>query len=153
VKHEYPEDFFPLMMSLFIGTVSAADVKPVPPELLALAAKAKLHDPIMAWCKGAFVPDKPPAFAIAISRNIAEGSYLVVDSQGQVTELAAFTDGAELQCLTAAKARELAKVIAENETTHGGIKPSYKSAVICASLDRSPTSLCWQYSPAAKAFV
>jgi hypothetical protein len=145
--------FFPLLMLLLSGTVLANDVKPAPPELLALVVKAKLRDPIISWCKGAFVPGKPAGYAIAVSSNKAGGRYLTVDSHGEVTELATFTDLADLQCLTATEARELAKTIAENETTHGGITPRYKSAVVCASLDRSPTTFCWQYSPKAKAFV
>ena len=137
----------------FTEAVFAAEPGPIPPELAALEAKAKLQDPIVSWCKGAFVPGKPSGFAVAVSRNKTEGRYLIIDSLGQVSEIAAFTGGADLNCYTAAEAKDLAKTIAENETTHGGIVPRYKSAVICVAQDRSPTTLCWQYSPKAKAFV
>jgi hypothetical protein len=135
---------------LTVGSIAAA--QPVPPELSALAAKARLDGPVAAWCRGEFRSRHPRAFAVAITSAAGGGRYAVLESDATVTELGSFTRSADLSCYTRAEARKLNVVIGHSETIQGRITPRWSTTVICAFVDPT-TSVCWQYSPTDRAFV
>ena len=135
---------------LAVGSIAAA--QPVPPELSALAAKARLDGPVAAWCRGEFRPKHPRAFAVAITSAAGGGRYAVLESDATVTQLGSFTGGADLKCYTRAAARKLDTSIRSSETIHGHLSPRWSTTVVCAFVD-SVTSVCWQYSPADRTFV
>jgi hypothetical protein len=141
-----------LLMTLFYAGTALTAAKGVPPELIALAAKAKVSEPIAAWCKGAIFAGKPLAYAVGIKESNNRGRYLAIDANAQVTTLATFSGEASVDCHTPAEARDLGKSISEHEAIHGGIKPQYRTAVICAFVEDAE-AICWQYSPKANAFV
>ena len=134
---------------LAVGSIAAA--QPVPPELSALAAKARLDGPVAEWCRGEFRPKRPRAFAVAIA-SAAGGRYAVLESDATVTQLGSFTGGADLKCYTRAEARKLNLAIRSSETIHGHITPRWSTTVVCAFVDNT-SSVCWQYSPSDRAFV
>jgi len=140
-----------LAMLLLSGAAHVA-ADQLPPGVLALAAKAEVREPIVAWCKGTFRPEKPIAYALAVSRSGIGGRYLAIDSDGQVTELASFTGGADLACYTPTEAKALSASIANSETIQGSIAPLHKTTVVCAFVEETAAA-CWQYSTADKAFV
>lgn len=137
-------------VALAIGSMAAA--QPAPPELSALAAKARIGGPVAAWCRGQFRPRHPRAFAVAIASAAGGGRYAVLESDATVTPLGSFTGGADLKCYTRAEARKLNDTIASSETIHGRVTPRWNTTVVCAFVD-DVTSVCWQYSPTDRAFV
>lgn len=139
-----------IAVALAVGSIGAA--QPVPPELSALAAKARLDGPVEAWCRGEFRPKHPRAFAVAITSAAGGGRYAVLESDATMTELGAFTGAADLKCYTRAEARKLSISIRSSETIHGRIAPRWNTTVVCAFVD-NVTSACWQYSPTERAFV
>jgi hypothetical protein len=139
-------------VSLALAAASVVAAQPVPADLATLAAKARLDGRVAAWCRGAFQSGRPDAFAVAITDAAASGRYVVVESDAAVTELASYTDGADLSCYTRAEARKLNDSIRRSETIHGQITPRWSTAVICAFVDGT-TAVCWQYSPTERVFV
>jgi hypothetical protein len=139
------------LVSLVFAAASLAG-QPVPPELSALSAKARLDGPVAAWCRGEFRPKHPRAFAVAIASAAGGGRYAVLEPDATVTQLGSFTGGADLKCYTRAEARKLNIAIRSSETIHGHITPRWNTAVVCAFVDDT-TSACWQYSPTDRAFV
>lgn len=137
-------------VALAVGSMAAA--QPAPPELSALAAKARLGGPVAAWCRGEFRPKRPRAFAVAIASAAGGGRYAVLEPDATVTPLGSFTSGADLKCYTRAEARKLSIAIRSSETIHGHITPRWSTTVVCAFED-DVTSVCWQYSPTDRAFV
>ncbi|MDT5076764.1 MAG: hypothetical protein QOJ80_1401 [Mycobacterium sp.] len=135
---------------LSVGSIAAA--QPVPPELSALAAKARLEGPVTAWCRGEFRSRHPRAFAVAITSAAGGGRYAVLEMDATVTELGSFTRGADLSCYTRAEARKLNVAIGHSETIQGHLTPRWSTTVVCAFVDPT-TSVCWQYSPSERAFV
>lgn len=140
------------LVSLALAAASMVAAQPVPAELSTLAATARLDGPVAAWCRGAFRSGHPRAFAVAISSTADSGRYVVLELDATVTELASFTDGADLSCYTRAEARKLNDSIGRSETIHGQITPRWSTAVVCAFVDAT-TSVCWQYSPTDRVFV
>jgi hypothetical protein len=140
------------LISLALAAATIVPAQPVPAELTTLAAKARLDGRVAAWCRGAFQSGRPHAFAVAISDADASGRYVVLESDAAVTELASYTDGADLSCYTRAEARKLSDSIRRSETIRGQITPRWSSAVICAFVDATE-AVCWQYSPTDRAFV
>ena len=69
-----------------------------------------------------------------------------------MTELATFKRKPDLSCYSRARALELSRAMARSETIEGRIAPRWSTAVICGFLDDT-SATCWQYSPAANAFV
>jgi hypothetical protein len=137
-------------VALAIGSMAVA--QPVPPELSALAAQARLDGPVAAWCRGEFRPKHPRAFALAVTSATGGGRYAVLESDATVTQLGSFTGGADLNCYSRAAARKLNDTIASSETIHGRVTPRWNTTVVCAFVD-DVTSACWQYSPTDRAFV
>ena len=140
------------LISIALSAASIAAAQPVPSELSALAAKARLDRPVTAWCRGVFRSDQSRAYAVAIASAAGGGRYVVLASDATVTELASFTRSADLACYTRAEAQKLNVTIGRSETIHGQITPRWSTAVICAFVDDT-TSVCWQYSPADGGFV
>lgn len=140
------------LIALALAVASMAATQPVPPDLSAVAAKARLEGSVAAWCRGQFRPRHPRAFAVAIASAAGGGRYAVLESDATVAELGSFTRGADLSCYTRAGVRKLNDAIARSETVHGRIAPRWSTTVVCAFVDDT-TSVCWQYSPVDRAFV
>jgi hypothetical protein len=140
------------LVSVALAAASIAAAQPVPSELSALAAKARLDGPVAAWCRGQFRPGYPRAFAVAITSAAGGGRYVVIEADATVTELASFTRSADLSCYTRAEAQKLDIAIRRSVTIQGDITPRWRTAVVCAFVDDT-TSVCWQYSPADRGFV
>jgi len=139
-----------IAVALAVGSIGAA--QPVPPELSALAAKARLDGQVTAWCRGEFRSRHPRAFAVAITSAAGGGRYAVLEMDATVTELGSFTRGADLSCYTRAEARKLNVVIGHSETIHGHLAPRWSTTVVCAFVNPT-TAVCWQYSPTDRVFV
>lgn len=134
--------------------VTASTVVPqtVPGDLSALAAKARLSTPVVAWCRGEFQRGHRGAYALAVAASAAGGRYLVVDEDATVTELASFTNKPDLTCYTPVEARKLDASIHRSDTIHGTIAPRWRTTVVCAFTDNT-ASVCWQFSPDDRTFV
>ena len=146
-----------LAFALLAGTASAQPMPPgsrppVPAELSALVAKAKLGAPGSAWCRVLPQSGRSRAYAVAITSADRGGRYLVVESNATVFELAPFREHADLACYTPAQAKVLNRTIAESETIQGRVTPRWSTTVVCGFVDET-TSVCWQYSPAKREFV
>jgi hypothetical protein len=145
-----------LAFALFVATTPAQTVPsgsrpPVPPELSALAAKAKVVGLVSAWCRVLF-QGRPGAYAVATTSADRGGRYLVVESDATTIELGSFRETPDLACYTPAQAKALNRTIRESETIQGWVTPRWSTTVVCGFVDDT-TSVCWQYSPANRAFV
>jgi len=138
--------------ALSLATAVAAAGQPPPADLAALAAKAHASDTIAAWCRGEFRPGRPRAFAAALASSSGGGRYVILESDGTIEPLAAFGGGADLSCYTRAEANRLAETIRHSETIHGRLSPRWNTGVVCGFVDDT-NAVCWQYSPADRAFV
>ena len=139
-----------LLVGLAVASIAAA--QSVPSELSALVAKARLDQPVAAWCRAEFRNGHPGAFAVAVTSATGGGRYLVLESDATIKELGSFTRGPDLACYSRAEADELSVTIGGARTIHGQITPRWDTAVVCAFVDDT-TSVCWQYSPADGAVV
>ncbi len=140
---------------LIIAAVATASIgagQPPPPDLSALAAKARLEGPVAAWCRGDFRPGHSGEFAVAIRSAAGGGRYVGLQADATVIQVASFTREPDLSCYSRAEAEELNMTIAQSETIHGAVATRWDMAVVCAFVDDT-TAVCWQYSPADKAFV
>jgi hypothetical protein len=143
-----------IVMLVMIGVASALSVaaQEKPQALTVLTAKAQLEGPIVAWCGAEFRSGQRGAFAVAVNSAAGGGRYVALDSDGRVTELAAFKSGAELACYSPAEAAKLNRTIKQSETIDGSIAPRWKTTVVCGFIDDT-SAACWQYSPADRTFV
>lgn len=137
-------------IALVAATMAAAP--PVPRELIALAAKARLESPVVGWCRGEFRSGRSGAYAVAIGAPESGGRYLVLDQDATVVELATFARDADVACYTAAEARKLNGSIARSETIEGRIAPQSTTTVVCVFVDVTH-AVCFQYSPSERRFV
>jgi hypothetical protein len=140
----------PAIVAIAFASISAS-AQPVPADLRALAVKARLDAAIAGWCRGPLRAGRPGSYVVAAAAATG-GRYLALDADGTSVELASFTGTPELSCYTPAEARKLDRTIRESETIHGSIAPRWRTTVVCGFLDDT-TAACWQYSPAARAFV
>ncbi len=128
-----------------------ASAQSVPEELSRLAAKARLSEPVMDWCRGDLEPAGSAPFAVAVGSRRG-GRYLVLQRDGTAVDLAAYRDAPSLACYTPAEARKLDSTISRSETIAGKITPSGNTAIVCGFVDDT-TAVCWQYSPVDRKFV
>ncbi len=135
-----------------ICSASFAAAQPAPADLVALAANARIEGQVVRWCHGEFRSGHSGAFAVAVSSANGGGRYLVLDSNGSVDELASFSDDADLSCYSPAQAQKLNSTIRSSSTIHGQVSPIWSTTVVCGFVDNT-SSVCWQYSPATRAFV
>ena len=139
------------LIAVAVAVVQAAAQQVAPPELTALVAKAKLGAPV-AWCQGEFQAGRRGAFAVALKASTGGSSYAVLGLDGSLVTLATFTGGVDLACYTKAQADALNATIGRSATIHGQLTPRWNTAVVCGFVDDT-TAVCWQYSPAERAFV
>jgi len=135
-----------------VVTAVAAPAQPPPADLAALAARAHASETIAAWCRGEFRSGHPGAFAAALASPSRGGRYVVFDSDGAIEPLAPFGGGADLSCYTRGEANRLAETIHRSETIHGQLSPRWNTSIVCGFVDDT-NAICWQYSPADRAFV
>ena len=138
--------------SLLAFAVAMIFPQTMPPDLAALARKARLASPVVAWCAGEFREGRPGAYAVAVTSAARGGRDLVLESDATVTTLAAFTGPPGLACYTPEEARKLDVTIKESETIEGGIAPRWSTTVVCGFLDDT-SAACWQYAPDDRAFA
>jgi hypothetical protein len=124
---------------------------PVPADLAASIAKARLEGSVAGWCRGGFRPGGGRAYAVALALDQG-GRYVVVDADGRVVTLATFSGGADLSCYTPAEARSLNRSIARSDTIAGRITPRWNTTVVCGFV-ADTSAVCWQYSPARREFA
>ena len=146
-----------LQLFLVIGasaaTLSAAQPSlPPPRDLSAMAAKARLDGTVASWCRGQFRAGRASAYAAAVTSPTGGGRYLVLDGDAAVVELATFRSAPDLACYTPAEARRLSEAIQTTETVSGRVVPRFATTVVCAFIEETH-AVCWQYSPAARAFI
>jgi hypothetical protein len=145
----------PRLVAFFAGAFASASLaaaQPVPPRVAALAAKAQLGGPVVAWCSGAFRPRRPRGEAVAVNSKVVGRRYYVLDADGTSTELAPFERRPDLSCYKPAQARRLDLMIKRSKTLHGHITPRWRTTVVCGFIDDT-TAVCWQYSPKERRFV
>jgi hypothetical protein len=135
-----------------LAVVAVAARQSVPAEVLKRAERARVSGVIAAWCQGEFRSGRPGDIAAAVTGTGGGGRYVVLDSEGNVSELATFKRKPDLSCYSRARALELSRAMARSETVEGRIAPRWSTVVICGFLDDT-SATCWQYSPAASAFV
>ena len=146
-----PEVFI-TVIALHAVTALTAAVQPPPADLVALAAKAQAGETIAAWCRGEFRPGHPRAFAAALASGSGGGKYVVFEPDGTIEALAPFGRGADLSCYTRVEASRLAETMRRSATIHGHLSPRWNTAIVCGFVDDT-NAICWQYSPADRAFV
>ncbi|HSL20135.1 MAG TPA: hypothetical protein VK886_01275 [Vicinamibacterales bacterium] len=140
------------LIALAAGAASLAAIQSMPSELSALVAAASLQGRVVAWCGGEFRVGRPGSYALAVESASGGGRYLVIESNAALAELAPYSDEPEVSCYSPAVARKLDATIAVSETIEGGIRPIWKTTVICAFVENT-RAVCWQYSPARRTFV
>jgi SAM-dependent methyltransferase len=159
VSHQFPIGSWPPEetvqaadgTNLFLWTVPEPTA--ASSELTALIAKAKLDRPVALSCRGEFRTGRAGAFAVAVtSATGAGGQYLVLDPDGTVSLLAAFSEGPDLACYTRAAAEQLNDSIARARTVHGSVNPPWDTTIVCGFVEDT-RSVCWQFSPAENRFV
>lgn len=133
------------------ATLSAAQGAP-PPDLSAMAAKARVNGRLVTWCRGQFRSGRSNAYAAAVTSPGGGGRYLVLDRDALMMELAPYKDAPDLSCYTPAEARTLNETVRSSETISGGIAPAFPTTVVCAFVEDTRAT-CWQYSPASRTFV
>ena len=134
-----------------LATYTAA-AQEIPSGLTELIRGARLNEPVAAWCRAEFRSGHPGAFAVALTSAPGGGRYVALDSDGGVIELGRFKRTADLSCYSRAEAEKLDGTIRKSETVHGRIKPRWNTTVVCGFVDDT-TAVCWQYSPADRAFA
>ena len=140
-----------LTMTAAVAALSAAQGAP-PPDLVAMAAKARVDGQLASWCRGQFRAGRRNAYAAAVTSAAGGGRYLVLDGDAAVVELAPFKGTPEVQCHTPAEARKIDVAIRESEAISGRIVPAFATTVVCAFVE-DHNAVCWQYSPKTRAFV
>ena len=115
----------PLVVSVALAAASIVAAQSVPPDLSALATKARLDQPVAAWCRGEFRSGYPRAFVVAVTSAAGGGRYVVLELDATVTELASFTRSADLSCYTRAEIQTLNVIIAQSDTIRGQITPRW----------------------------
>jgi hypothetical protein len=123
----------------------------VPANVQKLAAAAGVASSVVAWCGGELRPGRRGDVAIAASSS-ADSRYLVVGPGSSAVELAPYAGRPELSCYSPAQAVKLDRSIRDSETIHGQITPRWRTTVICGFVEET-RAVCWQYSPAARAFL
>ena len=136
----------------FAVALGVAAVQPPPSDLLALVARTRVEGTIAAWCRGEFRRGRPHAFAAALTVPAGGGRYVILDVDGTVEELGTFARAADLSCYTRVEATKLDATIRRSDTIHGHVAPRWNTTVVCGFTDDT-TAVCWQYSPADRAFV
>jgi hypothetical protein len=142
------------IVTLFVfgfAVAAIAGAQEVPPDLTALAGRARLNGPVAAWCRAEFRSGKSGAFAVAV-KGAAGGRYIALDADGQVTELGSFKRSADLSCYSRAQAETLAVTMKQSDTIQGHITPRWTTTVVCGFIEDTAAE-CWQYSPVDRAFV
>ncbi|MBI3374313.1 MAG: hypothetical protein HY017_21525 [Betaproteobacteria bacterium] len=147
-----PGSRYAVLLCFAICTAAFAAPRPIPADLAALVASARIEGKVLAWCPGEFRSRHPGAFAIAFSSTKPGGRYLVLDPDGSVDVLASFNDDADLSCYSPADAQKLSSAIRGSRTVHGRVSPIGAATVVCEFVDNTH-SVCWQYSAKARAFV
>ena len=124
----------PLLLTMIaaVAALSAAQGAP-PPDLVAMAAKARVDGQLASWCRGQFRAGRRNAYAAAVTSAAGGGRYLVLDGDAAVVELAPFKGTPEVQCYTPAEARKLDVAIRESETISGRIAPAFATTVVARS--------------------
>lgn len=138
--------------ALAMALSSIGGVQNAPPDLQALAGKARLEGTLTAWCRAEFIPRETGAFAAAVSGGAEGGRYVALERDGRLTVLAAFQGDADLTCYTRDEARRLDSTIKQSETIQGGVRPRWNTTVVCGFVDNT-SAFCWQYSTALRRFV
>ena len=136
---------------MLTGAALAAPA-PRPAELDALLARARIEDPVAAWCTGAFAAGGPGGFAVAVSSPGGGGRYLVLGVNEAPVVLAPYSGSADLACYSAGEAKGLNRSIAGSRTIQGRISPRWNTSVVCGFVENT-NAVCWQYSPKSKVFV
>jgi hypothetical protein len=139
-------------IAIHVAVLHAAAVQPAPADLAALVAKAHTAGTVAAWCRGEFRPGRSAGFAAAIASATGGGRYTIFDADGTVDDLASFGSAADLSCYTRAEADTLDETIRSSDTIHGHVAPRWNTTVVCGFIDDT-NAVCWQYSPADRAFV
>jgi hypothetical protein len=139
-------------IAMRVVPAAAAAVQPPPADLAALAARAHTSETIAGWCRGEFRSGRPGAFAAALASGSGGGRYVVFESDGTIEALAPFGRGGDLSCYTRVEANRLAEAIRRSDTIHGQLSPRWNTTIVCGFVDDT-NAVCWQYSPADRAFV
>jgi hypothetical protein len=132
--------------------VSAAADQPPPAALNRLLLKARIDQPVVAWCPAEFRPTESGAFAVAVQSPTAGGRYLAVEADATIHELASFTGRADVSCYSREQAEGLNVTLRRSATIHGRIAPRWNTTIVCGFVDNTAAT-CWQYSPADDRFV
>jgi hypothetical protein len=139
------------VIAMFLAASVAAAVQPPPPDLAVLVARANVGGAVAAWCRGEFRSGHPRAYATALTGS-AGGRYVILQKDGTVDELGAYTGGADLWCYTRDDAKKLNASIRRSDTIQGQVTPRWNTTVVCGFTEDT-TAVCWQYSPADRAYV
>jgi hypothetical protein len=139
------------LLVLGFAAASMAAAQGVPSDLTALAAKARLDGPVVAWCRAEFRTGHPGAFAVGVT-TAAGGKYVALDADGTVMELGSFKGSADLSCYSRPEAEKLGVSIRQSDTVLGHITPRWSTTAVCGFIEDTAAE-CWQYSPADRAFV
>jgi len=140
------------LAALALAGAGIAVSAPRPAQLDALLERARIDDPVAAWCAGEFASGRSGGFAVAVSSPAGGGRYLVLGVKEAPALLAPYSGGADLACYSAVEAKGLNQSIAASRTIHGRVSARWNTTVVCGFVENT-NAICWQYSPEDRAFV
>ncbi len=149
-----------LAVALALGLVGAVTLTGVTstaaqlqsPEMRQLADRAGFGPQVARWCPIDPGAGRARAYAVAVKQAAGGGRYLVLDPDGTVTPLAAYSGDVDLSCYPRERADELTAAIRESGTIQGQLAPRWNATVICAFVE-STQAVCWQYDPDGRRYV
>lgn len=121
------------------------------PEMRALADKAGFGPAVVRWCPVDTQVGRR-LYAVAVKSPAGGGRYLVLDPDGTVTPLLAYSGDVDLSCYPRERAEELSTAIKTSDTIDGQLQPRWNGTVVCAFIENTQ-AVCWQFDPAARRFV
>ena len=137
-------------LAITVGAGLVAAAQPARADLSRLAELADL--PVADWCGGELQAGDSGAYAVALTSPGGGGRYVVLESDGTVVELAAFTGQPEISCYDPAAARALDLQISDSSTVEGRVTVPWNTSVVCAFVENTRAA-CWQHSPKLREFV
>lgn len=125
---------------------------PGAPDLTVRLSRAGVAATPLASCRGEFRIGHSDEYAVALPAGASEGRYAIVQDDGVVAELSAFTGKPDLSCYTLREADRLNETIARSSTINGRVTAEWDGMVVCGFIE--PTiAICWQFAPEERKFV
>lgn len=141
-----------LVVALTLTRVSGVAAQLQSPEMRQLADRAGFGPQVVRWCPIEPGAGRARAYAVAVKQAAGGGRYLVLDPDGAVTPLAAYTGDVDLSCYPRERADELAAALTSSGVSEGQLVPRWNATVVCAFIE-STQAVCWQFDPDSRRYI